>query len=151
MTWLHSTNITQVLDRKSDLWLGPIAPYSTKPSLGFLRNSDEGAMVIKEVAKNIQKSISLRSTPPPIISSKMIKGETVIEDFVDVDALAHSFFASGKDLFSYILQYGYNKPQSLERRVEYYTEITQTYYEQLEFTDQWSTYQGIDYPLIYQK
>lgn len=151
LVWHQSTNVAQVLNCKWDLWLGPITPYTTKPSLTYLRNSDEGVAIIKDVAKSIQKSLCLRCAAPPKISRQMLQGDIRIEDFVDVDSLAMAFFASNKDLFSFIIQYGYSKPQSLERRIEYYTEIAQTYCDRLVFSDQWFSHQGINYPLIYQK
>lgn len=151
LTWQHSTNVVQVLDQLNDLALSSIPTYTTKPSLTFLRNNDEGTILLNEARKTIHKSIQLRYAPPPKITPKMMRDKTIIEDFVDVDALARAFFASSNDLFSYIVKYAFNKPQSLEHRVELYAEIAQTYFERLEFTDQCSYYQGIQYPLIYQK
>ena len=73
----------------------------------------------------------------------------IVEDIVDTDRLATAFMASGRDLFDFVINYHYETPQPLDRRLEYYAEIVQGYLGQLRFTGEWRDYEQLRYPIIY--
>lgn len=149
LVWKSSTNICQILEATNHVWLEPHAYYFLKPSLQLLRNSDEGLDIINTVHGKISQRIKRHHEQLPPITTQQLSPQPVIEDFVDTDALATAFMASGRDLFAFVVSHNYETEQTLEQRVGYYTEIIQNHFAQLSFTDEWHEYEGISYPLIY--
>ena len=151
LTWESSTNIRDFLDGKDHVWLEPRTNYSIKPSLSWLSNTDDGLQVLSEAQQLLARRLKLSREPELPIKPGEMQADPVIEDFVNVDALAISFMASGQDLFNFVLNYRYNMPQSLEQKVEYYTEIIQNNFNRLTFTNEWYQLGDISYPLVYPK
>ncbi len=149
LVWKSSTNVCQLLDVTNHLWLESHTYYSLKPSLHMLRNTDEGLDIIEDIGGKIARRIRQRHEQLPPITSEQLSPSPVIEDFVDVDALATAFMASGKDLFSFVVCYPYDTEQTLEQKVSYYTEVIQNNIDRLSFTNEWHEYGNIRYPLIY--
>lgn len=151
LTWESSTNIRNFLSRKDHVWLEPRTNYSIKPSLTWLSNTDDGLLALIEAQQQLSRRLKLSREPDPSIKPEEMQPEPVIEDFVNVDALAISFMASGQDLFNFVLNYRYSTPQSLDQKVEYYTEIIQNNFNGLTFMDEWHQLGDISYPLVYPK
>ncbi len=149
LTWEYSTNVRQVLEGVQHLWLEPHAYYMLKPSVTLLKNTDEGLLILTEAQQRIARRLVLKHEPALPITREQMQPEPIIEDFVDVDALAAAFIASGQDLFNFVLSYQYITPQTMERKVEYYTEIVQNYFSQLHFSGEWQETEILIYPLIY--
>ena len=151
LTWTSSaTTVKEVLANANPLMFEPHAYYPLKPSLVFLANTDEGLAALSEAQKRIARRLTLKHEPTLPISADLMHPEPVIANFVDTDALTTAFMASGQDLFGFVMNYNYPTPQTLERRVEYYTEIIQNNVARLNFTGQWcDTGNGISYPIIY--
>jgi hypothetical protein len=151
LTWESSTNIRNFLSGKDHVWLEPRTNYSIKPSLTWLSNTDDGLLALIEAQQQLSRRLKLSREPDPSIKPEEMQPEPVIEDFVNVDALAISFMASGQDLFNFVLNYRYSTPQSLDQKVEYYTEIIQNNFNGLTFMDEWHQLGDISYPLVYPK
>lgn len=151
LTWQTSTNIRELLDNQHHIFLEPHAYYPLKPSLTWLSNSDEGVQILKDAQQQIAKRLTLQQEPNPPLTPADMEVEAVIEDFVNVDALATAFMASGQDLFNFVLNFKYGSGQTLEQKVEYYTEIVQNNYNQLSFSNEWHELGNISYPLVYPK
>ena len=151
LTWESSTNIRNFLSGKDHVWLEPRTNYSIKPSLTWLSNTDDGLLALIEAQQQLSRRLKLSREPDPSIKPEEMQPEPVIEDFVNVDALAISFMASGQDLFNFALNYRYSTQQSLDQKVEYYTEIIQNNFNGLTFMDEWHQLGDISYPLVYPK
>lgn len=151
LTWESSTNIRNFLSGKDHVWLEPRTNYSIKPSLTWLSNTDDGLLALIEAQQQLSRRLRLSREPDPSIKPEEMQPEPVIEDFVNVDALAISFMASGQDLFNFVLNYRYSTSQSLDQKVEYYTEIIQNNFNGLTFMDEWHQLGDISYPLVYPK
>ena len=151
LTWESSTNIRNFLSGKDHVWLEPRTNYSIKPSLTWLSNTDDGLLALIEAQQQLSRRLKLSREPDPSIKPEEMQPEPVIEDFVNVDALAISFMASGQDLFNFVLNYRYSTPHSLDQKVEYYTEIIQNNFNGLTFMDEWHQLGDISYPLVYPK
>ena len=149
LVWKSSTNVCQVLTDTDHVWFEPHTYYSLKPSLQMLRNTDEGLDIIEDIRSKVARRIRQRHEQLPPITPEQLSPSPVIEDFVDTDALATAFMASGRDLFTFVIGYQYDTEQSLEQKVGYYTEIIQNNIDRLSFTDEWHEFENISYPLIY--
>lgn len=151
LTWERTTNIRDALDGISHQTLETASYYSTKISLDFLRDTDDGLDAITEARKVIKRLKSLNKVSSvPLTGSEMDPG-VVIEDFVDTDVIANAFLASSQDLYTFVTTYPYAGPQDKERKVEYYTEIILNHSDRLMITSEWKCDGNIEYPLIFNK
>lgn len=149
LTWERTTNVREVVGRISHQTLETMSYYSTKVSLGFLRDSDEGLDIIIEARKAIKRRDNLRKISPAPLTDADLNIGFVVEDFVDTDVIAKAFFASSRDLYNFVLQYPYEQPQEKERKLEYYTEIILNHSDRLLITSEWQRDENIEYPLIF--
>ena len=121
LTWERTTNIRSLLESTCHLALETASYYSTKVSLDFIRNTDDGLDAITEARKVIERLKNLEKySSAPLTQSDMNVG-FVVEDFVDTDVIANAFFATSQDLYAFVTTYPYDHPQDKERKVEYYT------------------------------
>ncbi|MDE6856528.1 MAG: hypothetical protein K2J34_08700, partial [Muribaculaceae bacterium] len=146
--WKSATDLYTVLDGKTDLFLDPLPPVALRPSLSFLRQTDAGSEILDDARKSIAKTIRTHTKGPGLLTEGDLNAEPVIERYVDPDALAEIFFASEKDLFSFVMEHEFEFPQSLEQRLVHYTVIAQRYVDRLEFTGEWRDFEMLSYPII---
>lgn len=150
LTWTSGTNVEKVLEERDDVMFEPQARTQLKPSLRMLKESDECLDALEAARRQInrRRRTALRRDLSPISPENMAP-EPVIQDFVNTDMLAGAFFASGNNLFDFVMDYAYAMPQSLEQRVELYAEIAREKADSLDFTDEWAHREGIFYPIVY--
>ena len=146
--WKSATDLYEVLDKKTDLFLDPLPPNTLRPSLAFLRLYDAGSEILSDARVSIARTIRRQVKGPGQLTEDDLNIDPVIEQYVDPDALAESFFASDKDLFSFVMEHEFEFPQALEQRLVLYTEIAQRYVDRLEFTGEWNDYEMLTYPII---
>lgn len=149
LTWERTTNVREILDKCSHLALETTSYYTTRVSLSFLRNSDDSLEIIADARKTISRFRSLKNAPVIPLKESDLNANCIVEDFVDTDAVANAFFASSRDLYSFVINYPYSQPQQRERKVEYYLEIVQNHYDKFLITDDWGRDGNVEYPLIY--
>ena len=120
-----------------------------KPSLSYITTTTEGISALEQVQKILSKGRCDRRVAAPPLGKEQLAALKIVEDLVDTDRLATAFMASGRDLFDFVINYHYETPQPLDRRLEYYAEIVQGYLGQLRFTGEWRDYEQLRYPIIY--
>ncbi len=146
-----STNVREVLDTLNPVCWEPRNMYSIKPSITYLQNSDEGLELLKNIQQKIKKKQLRNTQEVPPITENQLNAVPQIVDFVDIDALSRSFLASNQNLFDFVMNYPYNTEQTFEQKVEYYTEVIQNNFNKLHFTNDWRTFNNVQYPMIYAK
>ncbi len=146
--WKSATDLYEVLESKTDIFLDPLPPFSLRPSLSFLRQTDSGSEILMEVRKSISKSIRTVAKESSPLTDDDLNAKPVIQQYVDSDALAEMFFLSDSDLFSFVMEYEFEFPQTLEQRLEHYTVIAQCHVDSLLFTSEWRDYGMVTYPII---
>ncbi len=146
--WKSATDLYEVLESKTDIFLDPLPPFSLRPSLSFLRQTDSGSEILMEVRKSISKSIRTVAKESSPLTDDDLNAKPVIQQYVDSDALAEMFFLSDSDLFSFVMEYEFEFPQTLEQRLEHYTVIAQRHVDSLLFTSEWRDYGMVTYPII---
>lgn len=149
LTWERTTNVCEILNKCNHQVFENFSYYSTKVSLAFLRNSDDAIELIDQARKSISRLRSLKNTPTIPLTENDLRAECIVEDFIDTDSIANAFFASSQDLYSFVINYPYTLPLQKERKVEYYLEIIQNYYNKLLITNNWQQDENVEYPLIY--
>jgi hypothetical protein len=151
LTWQTSTNIRELTESMNPIIFENRSNYQLKPSLTMLSNSGDGLSILSEAQQLIARRKKQRYEPEPPLTQADLEMGTVIENFVNVDDLAAAFMASGQDLFNFVLSFRYESEQTLEQKVEYYTEIILNHFDQLTFSTEWNEWGDISYPIVYPK
>lgn len=149
LTWEMATNVYEMLGNSSHQLLETTPYFSTKLSLSFLRDTDAGLEAITTARKIISSRKKLNSIPQVPLNPEELDAGYIIEDFVDTNIIADAFFASSQDLYLFVKNYPYERPKTLEQKVEFYTEIILNHHSRLLITNKWKSDGNIDYPLIY--
>ena len=146
--WKSATDLYPLLEKKSDLFLDPLPPTALRPSLSFLRQTDDGSAILSDARKSIAKTIHTGIKGPSPLTEEDLNASPLIEQYVDPEILAEEFFLSDTDLFSFVIGYEFEFPQNLGQRLEHYTVIAQRHVDKLIFTDEWRDYETLSYPII---
>ncbi len=149
LTWEKATDVCRILDQCSHQLLETATYYTTKVSISFLRDNDDGIEAIAAAHKFMSRRENTVASPQPPMKADELDAGYLVEDFVDTDMIADAFFASSQDLYSFVKNYPYVRPKELEQKVEYYTEILLNHHTRLLITDDWQKDGNIEYPLIY--
>jgi hypothetical protein len=144
------SNIREVVEAKNPLWMEPTQYHSTRVSLDFLRNDDAALPLLADARRDIARAAERPRQEEQTLNDAQLTAVPIIEDFIDIDMLADAFRASGRDLFTFVMQYQFvGITPTLEQRVECYTEIIQNRFDKLRFDDEWHSEGDISYPLVY--
>ncbi|MBD5328380.1 MAG: hypothetical protein HDS03_00580 [Bacteroides sp.] len=146
--WKSATNVCEALEKNNDIFLEPLSPSGLKPSLLFLRNTDSGSEILSEARKEISRTLTRNKKGAPPLISEDLSADPINTVYIDHYVLSEDFFSSGKDLFSFIIGYPFETPQSLAQRVEHYSQIIQISIDRLTFTGEWREYENLSYPVI---
>lgn len=151
LIWEKATSICSFLSGRGDLLLESKSNYSTRVSLAMLRDRDEGLDIISNIRKTIGDRQRRVKVSEVRLLAEELKPHFKVIDFIDTDAIANAFFASGQDLFSFVMNYRYAVDQTYAQKIEHYSEIVVNHIERLQVTDELKTYGSVMYPLIYIK
>lgn len=152
LIWEKNTSVCSVLSQRDDMILQSNPYFSTKISLSFLRDTDEGLYAIESAQQAITNRKKRKEVAKITLHPTDLKDKFIIEDFVDTDVVAQSFFASSQDLYSFVIKkFQFHNNPSLDQKLEYYSEIIVNHCNRLIFTNDWDCDGSIKYPLIYAK
>ncbi|MDE6026872.1 MAG: hypothetical protein K2G23_02235, partial [Muribaculaceae bacterium] len=124
------------------------SPAALKPSLPFLRNTDAGSEILEEVRKEVSRTLIRDKKGAPPLIGEDFETDPIRASYVDPYRLAEAFLSSGNDLFNFVLGYPFETEQTLEQRVEHYSQIIQISFDRLSFTGEWKDFENISYPVI---
>ena len=148
MTWREDTNIVRVLEDNNPLWMEK-RPYNRIfLSVDRLRSNEEACALIRKIAgKNKVRRLS-RTEADPLDESFM--NERIEEIFgVNTTELWNAFKAQGQHLFAFIYNYTYHQPRSLDDHIILYCQMATQHSDELCITDDYETFENIEYALIY--
>lgn len=146
--WTTATDVLALLDSRDDIFLEPLSPSPLKPSLEWLRQTDAGSDLLEEARREISKTLSRGKRGAPALADSDFSAAPIEADYVDLQGLAERFPESGKDLFGFVMEYPFEREQSLSRKVEHYSQLVQMLIEDIEFTGEWRHHDRISYPVI---
>ena len=150
LTWREDTNVVRVMNDCNPVWMENRPYYKLRLSLDKIRNSEEAYEVIRRLAgKSISQRMSRTEAEP--IAADYLEDTTEVVESVNVKEMWNAFKAQGNHLFAFILNYPYRMNRSLNDHVILYCQMATNYSEQLNFTDEYETFNNIEYALIYAK
>ncbi len=147
-----NTDIKAKMATKNPVWMEPRPRYPLKVSLTMLRTSDIGLKILQDVAKG-KGNDRLRkgNLAEPLTEDELSEQQQVLQ-MVDVQEVKTAFMASGDNLFHFVMSYSaYRKPMTDEEKLVLFCQIAAQYLDELSISEEYRSYQNIEYPLIYPK
>ncbi len=142
------TNIIPLLMARNDVMYESRPAYPLKLSLDYLQ-SDEGRAMIEKVAGRM-KQIGKSKMPiaESIASDDLLPG---IEEeiFIDLEEIKRGFIASGHHLYSYIMQYHYERDVSYEEKITIFCQMISMYEQELNVKDIFQNDEMVEYAMVY--
>lgn len=147
LTWREDTNVQQVLAGIEPVWMGK-RPYNRiLLSEDALRNEDAYNLIRKVIS--VSDSARFRRTEAEPIDESFFADTIETELTVNVNELWNAFTAQGRDLFNFILNYTYKQPRTMRDHVILYCQMATSFSNRLKITEDFRTYENIEYALIY--
>ena len=144
------TNITQVLEDINPVWMENRQYSKIRLSIEMLSRNDDVIKLLRRIAErsNIQKT--LRTEAEPLTDEELQEHVQQLND-VDSTEVWNAFLASGYNLFEFILNYDYKVKRSIEDHATLFCQLVILHPDECRITENYASYQDIEYPIIYAK
>ena len=146
-----NTDVTNVLAGQNPVWMEPNAGYRIKVSLDWLRGSDEGLSVLREVRSRQNNRGNLRKKLADPLDESEMSVQNIVIPMVDQTEMKNAFMATSTDLFYYVMNYSYPYEIDLEGKLVLFCQLASQFSDEFEITDKYEEAYGFEYPLIYPK
>lgn len=146
----EETNLAQVLEGQSPLWMEPRQYSRIRLSIDALRQNDQIATILRKIAERngIQKQSRTEAEP---LSQDDLSEHTLEMTDVNPTEVWNAFCAQGNNLFDYLLTYDYKQERTLADHATLFCQIVILHPEECRISGQYATYQDLEYPIIYAK
>ena len=148
LTWREDTNIVRTLNDVNPLWMEK-RPYNRIfLSVDMLRSNEETYDLIRKIAgKNDVRRLARTEANP--LDQEFLKDSSEEVNSVNTTELWNAFKAQGQHLFSFIKNYNYHLPRTLNDHIILYCQMATQHSDELRITDNYETFENIEYALIY--
>ena len=145
-TITESTDIIRLLQRRNPLWMEPTSGYRIKPSLDYLRTSDEAPALLSQLSS---RSKDITSLIAPAIPQEYLSGEQLTIDTIDHTGMKNSFLSQSNDLHAFIFRYDFHRDVSSAERMLLFCQLAAEFSEQMDFTGRMASAGNYEYMTIY--
>lgn len=148
LTWREDTNVLRMLENDNPLWMEK-RPYNRIfLSLDMLRSNEEVYALIRKVAgKNHVKTLSRTEAKP--LDAEFLSVEKELVTSINLTEMWNAFKAQGNHLFAFVKDYPYKREHTLNDHIILYCQMATSHSDELRFTDEYETFENIEYALIY--
>ena len=146
----HDTDIDQVLMNSSSLLFEKRTFYPLKLSLDYI-TAEEIIDSIKKINSRQHTKLKPKVLLAPSLPTELLQEEIVNETQINLEEVKNSFVASSNDLFSFVIQYTYNKETTFDEQVTIYCQLISLYEEEFRFTNEYNVMGGIEFAIIFPK
>ena len=148
LTWREDTNIVRTMDDKNPLWMEN-RPYNhIFLSLDMLRSSEDAYNIIRKMAGRTIVRRLTRTEADPLDAIYM--NDNVEEvNAVNMTELWNAFKAQGNHLFAFIKDYPFKQQHTLGELIILYCQMATLHSDELKITDDYYSFDNIEYALIY--
>ena len=143
----ENTNVREVVNKEQSVVLEGIQPTLFKISIPYLQ-TDEALDIILKVADGIRPDKVISRQELGVISAEQLKNKEVGEAAVNTRKMMDRFCLNGGDLFSFVMNYEYNRKMDLEAKVTLFCRLLSLYEDELEITDRFGHTEHIEYAII---
>jgi len=145
-TITDSTDIVNVLSRRNPVWIEPQVGYRIKPSLDYLRTSDEAPALLSQLTL---KARDIASIVAPAIPVEYLNCEAQTIETIDHTGIKNSFLAQSNDLHTFIFRYDFHREVSQMERMLLFCQLAAEFSDQMDFTGDMAVNEGYRYMTIY--
>ena len=144
-----NTDVANMLANKNPVWMEPSTGYRIKVSLDWLRSTDGGLSVLREVQNRRKIQGKQRKQLADPLDQNEMADQSIIIPMVEQTEMKIGFMAAGTDLFYFVMNYSYPYPIDLEGKLVLFCQIVSQFSDELEITNKYTVAEGFEYPLIY--
>lgn len=145
-TITDSTNIVNVLSRRNPVWIEPQIGYRIKPSLDYLRTSDDAPALLSQLTL---KARDITTIVAPAIPQEYLNSEAQIIETIDHTGIKNSFLAQSNDLHTFIFRYDFHREVSQMERMLLFCQLAAEFSGQMDFTGDMAVNEDYRYMTIY--
>ena len=145
-TITDSTDIVNVLSRRNPVWIEPQVGYRIKPSLDYLRTSDEAPALLSQLTL---KARDIASIVAPAIPVEYLNSEAQTIETIDHTGIKNSFLAQSNDLHTFIFRYDFHREVFQMERMLLFCQLAAEFSDQMDFTGDMAVNEGYRYMTIY--
>ena len=145
-TITDSTDILNLLSRRNPVWIVPQVGYRIKPSLDYLRTSDEAPSLLSQLSLKNRNIVSIGA---PAIPQEYLNNEAQTIESIDHTGIKNSFLAQSNDLHTFIFRYDFHRDVSLMDRMLLFCQIAAEFSDQMDFTGEMVLRDDYKYMTIY--
>ena len=144
------TNITQVLEDINPVWMENRQYSKIRLSIEMLSRNDDVIKLLRRIAERNNVKKTLRTEAEPLTDDELQEHVQQLND-VDSTEVWNAFLASGYNLFEFILNYDYKVKRSIEDHATLFCQLVILHPDECRITENYASYQDIEYPIIYAK
>ena len=144
------TNITQVLEDINPVWMENRQYSKIRLSIEMLSRNDDVIKLLRRIAERNNVKKTLRTEAEPLTDEELQEHVQQLND-VDSTEVWNAFLASGYNLFEFILNYDYKVKRSIEDHATLFCQLVILHPDECRITENYASYQDIEYPIIYAK
>ena len=145
-TITDSTDIVNVLSRRNPVWIEPQIGYRIKPSLDYLRTSDDAPALLSQLTL---KARDITTIVAPAIPQEYLNSEAQIIETIDHTGIKNSFLAQSNDLHTFIFRYDFHREVSQMERMLLFCQLAAEFSAQMDFTGDMAVIEDYRYMTIY--
>lgn len=144
------TNITQVLEDINPVWMENRQYSKIRLSIEMLSRNDDVIKLLRRIAERNNVKKTLRTEAEPLTDDELQEHVQQLND-VDSTEVWNAFLASSYNLFEFILNYDYKVKRSIEEHATLFCQLVILHPDECRITENYASYQDIEYPIIYAK
>ena len=144
------TNILQVVAEMSPVWMENRPYNKLHLSIELLQSNEDMAEIIRKVGQQQGIIHKARTSAPPLTIDELTESTTLLTE-INPQEVWRAFRAGSNDLFSFILSYDYKQERTIEQHALLFCQLAIQHPDDCRFTNQYATYETLEYPLIYAK
>lgn len=150
LTWREDTNIQRILDNTNPLWMEN-RPYNRiHLSLDMLRSNEDAYKLIRKcIGENNVRRLARTEAEP--LDEDFLGDNTEQMSIINISEIWNAFKAQGNHLFAFVKDYPYRQPLTLSDFIILYCQLATIHSDELRITDEYDTYENVEYVLIYAK
>lgn len=144
-----NTDVRSRLNEWNPVWMEPEARSGIKISLDFLRNTDAGLDILREVRSRKNRAVKILPKMAEPLSPEDLNAQSFELQVVNQTEMKNAFVASSQDLFQFVMNFYYPFEMDLEAKLVLFCQMATQFYDEFNLTDRYAESFGYEYPLIY--
>ncbi|QZT37321.1 hypothetical protein K5X82_00155 [Halosquirtibacter xylanolyticus] len=144
----EKSDIEQILFKDHALIYESRSSSSLKIDLDILEE-DTVYELIDAIHRKQKRQTKQEMSIAPAIDNTFFDQDTEQMEFIRYDEMIHNFKASRYHLWDFMHHYSYDQPVTTEQKVHYFCQMVSLYEEELRFTEECVSFEGLELAIVY--